>query len=209
MRKINFLTTTESIKSFKQVEETRRSLFKAQESDLSPISFKEVFGDFSDCVFYGELDLSGLNLNSLEGCPCEVRHGDFHIDSNPSLESLEFFPKKLPSGEALIIDLKHLALLATIDPVSYKDINYLTVNANGQLVGSTDKKHIEIVVAMENFVKVRGIEAFKTFVLANFLKTKQNKGLQPINPKKLEKFYLIYEKVGFDQEKLKRAIELI
>ena len=58
-----------------------------------PMSFKEIYGDKSDCRFEGFLCLSGCNLNSLEGCPAEVI-GSFSCSEN-LLENLIGGPKKV------------------------------------------------------------------------------------------------------------------
>jgi len=107
-------------------------------------SFQEIFGDLSNCVFVGSLDLSNLNLNSLEGCPqcvseslvldqnpnlTSLKHGPKEImrsvpeDQFPlfsasytGLENLEYFPEKIPKNLVLKIQDTPISTLSHADP---------------------------------------------------------------------------------------------
>jgi len=57
------------------------------------MSFKEKYGDLSDCIFEGDLYIGNQNLNSLEGCPIEI-YGSFNCEEN-NLTNLIGGPQKI------------------------------------------------------------------------------------------------------------------
>ena len=46
-----------------------------------PLSFKEKYSDLSGCIFEGDLDIDGVGINSLEGCP-DIVTGVFSCAEN-------------------------------------------------------------------------------------------------------------------------------
>jgi len=158
-----------------------------------PLSFKEVFGDLSDYIFEGYLDLGSLNLTSLEGCPSVIKGEYFAIDRNPNLATLNFFPSKLEI-DMLYLDHHSVEDLKTVNPHIFEGMKFF-------LSGSQLFNLKYIVLQLE---EVRKLNVDFNFIQnGSFSKEDSDINIE------LERIYSIYEKVGFDQEKLDRAMELI
>ena len=64
------------------------------------MKFKETkYGDLTGKEHDGDIDLSGVNLTSLEGAPEVMVNGDFNVSHNPSLTSLKGGPTKFITNE--------------------------------------------------------------------------------------------------------------
>ena len=159
-----------------------------------PKSFKEIFGDLSDSTYNGTLDLSRLNLNSLEGCPKRILGGDFMININSYLYDLNFFPEKLARNCKLYLGFHMAPFLKEVSINSYKNSIILFTG----LLNSKKKDKL-IVENLADFRKANG----------SFEKLRFSRSNQPPDYERLEKLYHIHKKVGFDQEKFERALELL
>jgi len=63
---------------------------KVINNSMEPMTFMEKYGDLKDFCYVLSMDLSGLKLTSLKGCPQYIR-GDFSCSKN-DLENLVGFP---------------------------------------------------------------------------------------------------------------------
>ena len=159
-------------------------------------SVEQLFGDLSDCVFEGDLDLSTLNLNSLKGCPKEVRAGFFSIEDNPNLKTLDFFPEKLAAWDIIYIQDSLLEQLAKVDINIYKSSYIYLI---GDLIANKDNV-INFVVYLSEIRRLRG--DFKFIHRGSFRNRSKTCS-------SLEELYQLYKRVGFDQIKLERALKLL
>jgi len=158
------------------------------------ISFKDLFGDLSDFIYEGCLELGNLNLNSLEGYP-KVSGGYFSIENNPELKELNFMPGFLANVVTLYIDYSQVDIIKNIDIDIYKN---LIIRLCGVPISNRD-----MVLAFSDFRKFnKGFGNIQTFT---------SKGVTPgpIDYANLEKLYKVYEKVNYDREKFDRAIALL
>ena len=151
-------------------------------------SFKNYFGDLSKMIFQGSLDLSSLNLTSLEGCPTEVV-GEFNIRNNPELKSLKHFPK-LNGNRPLHINTHHFKELRRLDNDLWSQISHI------KYIGDPIP-NIDIVTTMLHFKLLGG----------NFPIKRVGHPLQ--ENEELEKLFNIYKKVGFQEIKFRRAVSLL
>jgi len=156
------------------------------------ISFEELFGDLSDCIFMGDLNLGDLNLNSLKGCPKKIEDGFFSIENNPELKTLDYFPIELDAGNTIFVDCSLIELFLKLDISTYKDL-YLYLAGN-------KLSNKEIAVQLSKMRKARG-----SF---NFIHKGSFKSSSKALPE-IEKFYKLYEKVSFNKEKFDRLLELL
>ena len=212
MRTITATTEIANSKSFGKLAEARRT--EVNRGHSKPLSFMDIFGDLSECVFKEYLSIARLNLNSLEGCPRRVESGYFSIGQNPALKNLSHFPEAVE--DSIFIDycdnittLKELLNLKNFNSDEYKT---LYLNGNSNLV-DISALSIELIdsfreinisgspVPAANVVKTTGLKRDKNGDW-NFLKTNCKNS-------ELEKLYLIFKKVGFDRKKFDRAIGLL
>jgi len=181
-------------KTFEEIREDRAFLSGL----VPPSSFKDLFGDLSDSIFQGNLDLSGLNLDSLKGCPLNISGGYFCISNNRALKSLDYFPEDIDPDYGLFLDYDALLQLDSLDMNIYKNLHITLFDSSTHL----DSKEVS-----KNIVKIL-YESRR--INGNF-----NKVTWPffsnfsLDYHKLEIFYSIFEKVGFDREKFDRALELL
>ena len=166
-----------------------------------PKSFEQIFGDLSDCAFVGALNLGGINLNSLKGCPREIRgHVVFlSIDFNPELKSLNYMPKKFQEGFYLLIDSSLTKFLNYLPSESFENID--KIYCGGDYIMS----NIDIVV---NFSKLREVKG--DFKVVSRAYTDEIVGRSDsINYEELERLNKLYLSVGKNPEKLKRLLFLM
>ena len=188
MREINENTLLENGEFFYNIAYTR------QENNNKPASFKELFGDLSNFIFEGCLELGNLDLNSLEGCP-KVNGAYFSIENNPDLKELNFMPGFLDNVVALYIDYSQVDIIKNIDIDIYKN---LTIRLCGVPISNRD-----MVLAFSDFREFnKEFENIQTF-------TSNGNTPNPIDYANLEKLYKVYEKVSYDREKFDRAIALL
>ena len=188
MREINENTIIKNGKTFAATREDR------DQNDESSQTFEEVFGDLSDSVFVGNLDLDSLNLSSLKGCPSKIKAGNFYIGFAPELKSLDHFPVEINKGYELFISNHLIQDLTAKDIKIYKDLQIVIWDDSSDLF---NEKNI-----LFNFSEYRRINGSFSRISA---------GLDPIEfyfPN-LERLYSVYEKLGFDREKFERALELL
>jgi len=187
----------ESETTFKHIALSRRK----SEDKKTPKTFKEIFGDLSDSVFNGDLDLSELNLSSLEGCPKKISTGNFSIEVNPNLESLRYFPTEFKDINQIYLDFSLFKKLDTLnnsvkDNIAHNAL-YITVS-----IDSATTEESEIITHMliiNNFAtahtNVRLID-----LQYNILK---------VNQEKVRQQKRIYAKLNYSTEKFIRAISLL
>ena len=186
-------------KLFCDLIEARRT--EVNRGHSKPVSFKNVFGDLSEFTFAETLDLEGLNLCSLEGCPTEIISGDLVVCKNPSLKSLKHIPHVKDSDPmgfvrpTLYLNLSQINLLNTINIDSY---SYLHINLTEKEVSSKS-----IVKAFKDFRKTNGdFKKIKGIAEGDLV-------TYALDYVELEKIYSIYKKLDFDSDKLDRALELL
>ena len=205
MREINKDTIIKNDKTFDTIKWARSD----SENKIGAVSFEELFGDLSNCIFQGNLDLTELNLSSLKGCPQEVEHGYFSISSNSNFKNLDHFPKKLSSGYSLFVDYRSALLLEYVDINIYKNSGLVIYEDSKAIMSDimsdhnySNEFHKSIVISLINFREANGdfskIEWWGDSQLSFSWSYSE-----------LEKFYEIYKKVDFNQEKFNRAIELL
>jgi len=162
----------------------------------APCSFKDIFGDLTEYIYKGDLDLSQLNLSSLEGCPQKLKEGYFAIDNNPNLKSLENLPS---SSGKFYIGYDNIYLFDKIEINKYKHFNIYICDIPFQ--------NHNPMVTVKNIIFF-----FAKFRMLNgdFNKLKNFTFLsgQELNYVDLEKYYAIYEKVNFNREKFNQVLEL-
>ena len=168
----------------------------------APVAFEDIFGDLSNYLLIGGLNLEDLNLNSLKGCPKEIQKGFFSILKNPALKTLEHLPKLSP-GHLFSIDLPQSSQLSFINPDLYKRA---IINVN---VGKYKfPEDIDMVINFSNYRKATGgwnnISLFQDSEAAKGVFT-----CKIPNPRSLEYIYSLYKKVAFDKDKLKKLLELL
>jgi len=186
MTKITAATILDNNKTFEVTATHRRNKNKA------PATFKEVFGDLSNCVFYGGFNLHDLNLSSLKGCPAKIHSGDFLLLKNPNLKNLDHFPQLGKLVEAFTIDSTQLHLLEDLDINLYSNVKNI---GYANYFDDNEPSELEIVKYFSNIRKVKGF--FPIFETT------------PIDLDKAEKLFKIYEKLDFDSAKLDRVEDLL
>ena len=180
----------------------RTVLFRKNDKGRLPKSFKDIFGDLSDYIFYGSLSLSRLNLNSLEGCPKEIVEGFFGISHNPDLHDLNHFPRRVAKNFDLYLDYYLAQHLSRIDISSYKDakISFSGFIKSQKNAGTEPVQEVYKNI-VENFIDFREVNGdFERIQFPGFDHL--------FNYEEFEKLYNIFKKVGFDREKFDRALEL-
>ena len=194
MEKIGYESLLKDYKGFQKLREDRQ--IKISSADfVKPASFEDIFTNLSNCIFIGDLDLSGLKLSSLKGCPAVVENGHIDISDNEELENLDFFPSQLDFSRSLYVDYYVLQLLKGVSVESYKGC---AIAIHDHEFGLSDfEKSKNICIALSDLRKVNG--DFKNVLVKNPV----------MDYAEIEKLYKIYEKVDFNQEKLDRALELL
>ena len=169
-------------------------LFSRRQSDrATPASFEQLFGDLSNSVFSGDLNLGDLNLNSLKGCPKKIEDGYFSIENNPELKTLDYFPEDLDTGNTIFVDSSLLELFLKLDISTYKD-SYFYLTGGGTLPNK------DLAIYLSRIREARGdFEFIHEGSLPRHSETCSD----------IEKLYKLYEKVGFDRTKFDRALELL
>ena len=173
----------------KTFEET---LLSRRKNVTTPQSFSEVFEDFSDYIFEGVLNLSNLNLCSLEGCPQTFTGSQLAIFGNPNLKNLNFFPKYTPSLNNIYIDNDTLSIIESLNVEIYKNRSLITMSVGKGAAVSEES----ICLNLFGFRRLNG----------DFKKVKRP--TLTLDYVKLEKLYAVYKKVGFDRERFNRVLEL-
>ena len=198
MREIDIKTVAKGNQTFFEIIKTR-----AREHS-KPASFQEIFGDFSDCLFEGDLDLDRIGLNSLKGAPKTIRGGYFCLENNPNLKTLKHIPEIVSSTDAknssnlmwLYIDNKHSETLNFVSSATLKNLYKISVYTEYFRPSEED-----IVANFSSYRMLKG-----TFQAIDFNLDKRS---APIDIQKLERLFSVYEKVGFDRDKYFRAVSLI
>jgi len=189
MREIRNETVIRESKTFKDIENARRNIVSEEDSkqDEEPCSFEDIFGDLSNTCFIGHLNLSGLNLNSLKGCPQKISQGSFQCHSNWNLDSLNHFPKELTPNQNVLFCFTSVNSVKNINPEIFKDTSELNML-------STYLTIFETVYISSSMRKTLG----------NFSKIETD-----YNSEDLERFYQIFEKVNFNLENFTKCAVLL
>jgi len=170
-------------------------------------SFEEIFGNLSDCVFSGELELANLNLSSLKGCPYKIinedfsKRNNFSIETNPFLNSLEGFPIQFKNVSKLYLSYDLFKKLRTLDQSTRESLSH-GVNIISPIVIPSSVEESEIIMNM--------------LIVDNFHNNSKNvKLLNPqykvlkLNQEKVRQQKRIYAKLDYDTEKFIRAVSLL
>jgi len=169
--------------------------------NTAPTSFEDLFGDLSDSIFIHGLNLSQLNLNSLKGCPREIR-GAFAIENNLHLKNLSYFPGKIApkySTDLLSIDFELISELRKLNINIYKDLIIFVKGKNLQLPKNRIFKEI-----VHSFYEYRKLNGSFIDISGDFIDPESIFDLT-----ELEKYYSLYKKVGANKEKFDRALSLL
>ena len=127
-------TPLKSGKTFDRLRSERIDFLGSRRTKDSALSFKEIFGDLSDCRIMDYIDeqaifnISQLNLSSLEGCPSVVDIA-IYIDMNPNLINLSFFPRKI-IGLISVQDCKNLESLKGVENLDPANVCSFYLNNN-------------------------------------------------------------------------------
>jgi len=209
MREINSTTILDNGETFESARQHR--LFN---SNHKPASFKEVFGDLSDCILTEDLTLTDLNLDSLEGCPAEVR-GYINLDGSPALKNL----KGISKSTTMFLSCENLKSLESLEGLEgfcfensdlFDRTLYLSncpLLADISALSSVSLKDCSSVIIQATNVHIKDMilnfsEKRNRVGNFNFLKSDYSE-------KDLEKIYSIYQKVDFNKEKFERAMFLL
>jgi len=207
-------------KTFSSMATARRRAV-SNSSESSPASFKEIFGDFADSFFKGDLDLSGLDLNSLEGCPFNIEES-LHIQDNPNLKSLSYVTTVFDPEACLNIDID--LFLASLESHLYI---YDMVDEIDIYMNTSDQEKIE--KALIQFSVIENDPSYslaKDISLKSFFIRKENSSSPAYGLIKVyaqsstiikiyfdsdgtERLFNIYKGVGFDRKKFDRVLELL
>ena len=180
----------------------------------TPKSFIDIFGDLSSREFDDPLELNDLDISSLRGVPTRIV-GRFQIDFAKSLKDLEDCPKAVNN----FFSVEASDNLATLKGISGLEINtdsgksgILYLRNNQNLTDISDLS--ETTLDMCQWVYLTGSPVSAVDIVKAMGLKRQSNGswnFLDSDPKesKLEKLYLVYEKLGFDREKFERALELL
>jgi len=196
-RQISNNTIVKGIKTFEDIVKER----EAEEAGSSPISFKELFGDLSDCTFSGHLDLSYLNLNSLEGCPRKVINGNFSIENNPNLKSLKSLPTEFKNVSQFYLNYSLFKKLYKLDTTTKENIAH-GIDLVAPFIDSSSVDSAEVIMNMlivNNFATTQTKVKLLTLIYNNF----------KVDQEKVRQQKRIYSKLNYDTEKFIRAISLL
>ena len=199
MKEINSNTMLKNGKKFWEVSNIR---WLNEESAWPPQSFQEIFGDLSDCVFVGDLDLSNIGLNSLQGCPQKVKGGNFQISRNFDLKSLDYFPTEITKDFKIAIDFDLIYKLKDLDISIYRDLG-INIFYGAYYDKKISKEEVFKKIA-HTLSEYRGANGSFNRVFG-----------KSVNPDisldyiEIERFYRIYKKLDFDLEKFNRAVALL
>ena len=210
--------TKEEISKIQSLILERRLTVVSMETE--PATFKELFGDHSDTEFSTALDLTMLNLSSLDGCFAVV-NGYMEANQNPALKTLEGCPeyvfyffqctdcdslkslKGIPkiiqkSSKKLdsILSLQQNPNLSDISALTPDLISNMALISFHQLNDTGKSNKVSIADYIELFREKREILGGFKFQSSQF------------SNEQLEKAYQLYKKVNFDKEKLNKALEL-
>jgi len=170
---------------------TFQELIKSRSNNaFKPLSFKEVFGDLSNCLFGGPLKLSGLNLTSLEGLPKIHECSELNIYNNKNLKSLDMFFNNLQEdffSGGLYLEETSIDLLKSLNPVDLASVKKI------RLPGKTFKTLFYSFNAIEDIYKIDN--SFQRINIYN----------RDID---IERAYSLYMKTGKDFKKFERSLKL-
>jgi len=171
----------------------------------TPASFMDIFGDLTDNLFTGDLDLNGLNLTSLEGCPKKVINGHIFVSNNPKLKNLDHFPEFISVGKFIMIDYNLIESSTTLNKSIYMScLNFFFKLSN------FDNNNVH-----SDFIAAKTILNLGELIKDNYLtrgKIKflsQNLNVSNIDVTALNHAYNLFEKVGFSTQKFENLIKLL
>ena len=209
-------------KTFEETATIRRqAILENQESE--PASFKEVFGDLSDSFFEGDLDLSGLDLNSLEGCPFNIEDS-LHIDNNPNLKSLKYVSTvfELEGYFSVDIDLflasleSHLYIYDVIEEINIYVDNSSQAKIEEALIqfsiieNDSDYAFAKDISLKSFFIERKGDKTGDFGIMQGYSHSHSSAIIRiGLNSGGMERLYNIYQSVGFDRKKFDRTLELL
>ena len=198
MREINGNTAIkESGETFKILALARQK----SKNRKTPKTFKEIFGDLSDFIFEGTLDLTNLNLSSLEGCPTKILNGNFSTETNPNLKSLKDFPNGFESVDMFYLDYDLFKKLHTLEESTKENLTH-GIKLLNVLIDPVLTEESEIITHMliiNNFATAR----------ANIRLIDLQYNILKVNQEKVRQQKQIYAKLNCDTEKFIRAMSLL
>lgn len=120
---------------------------------------------------------------------------------NRNLKFLDCFPKKLSPGCRLYIDYELASKLKYLPIELYKDLELEVFNLKDLDLFHIENFEINLIYSFSEFRKINGsFSGISTSAKVESL---------PAAFPKLERLYLVYEKLNFDKEKFERALELL
>jgi len=180
----------------------------------TPKSFIDIFGDLSSREFDDPLELNDLDISSLRGVPTRIV-GRFQIDFAKSLKDLEDCPKAVNnffSVEASdnLATLKGITDLEISTKSGDNGILYLGDNPKLTDISDLSQKTLD----MCKLIYLAGSPVLAADIVKVMSLKRKNNGSWSFldsdhKESKLEKLYLVYEKLDFDSEKFDRALELL
>ena len=167
-----------------------------------PKSFKDIFGDLSEAAFIGDLNLAGINLCSLEGCPYSVLGGFFAIEDNLNLESLDYFPRALADARSLFINVDHIKF--------FENPHIETIIKISRVIICLNKEQTIVKVLPELTPWLKEFQDRDTdFLKRVHIYSTLMSPLRQFDSDLLERSHKVYCKVGGDQGKFLNAVELL
>ena len=204
MKTITSTTLLESGKLFESVRVARQHACLSK-NPPPPTSFREIFGDLSDCHFEKYLNLDNLNLNSLEGSPKSYDGSFLAILNNPELKNLKDLPIPKDSHDRKIyvdFDMNYSD--------SHNDLEYLLSEHHNFCIVFSDTGdklghlNIEFLLIL-NFFWIRHFNgSFAAYA-------PQDSDFKDIafNAEAAENYYQIFKKVNFDRNKFVKVFSLL
>jgi len=220
---INKSTILSNGQTFEKILHDRK-----EQAFTSPKPFVEIFGDLSNKIFKESLDLSGLNLRSLKGCPSEVFSGYFGVDNNPNLKSLDYAPSIIDQNDYIHVD-SHLFIDMIL---KYKEfLKSPEVEAFCYIQKSTKEKFEDLILDIISLSKgdfrqesCPWLSSRLNFIDSSLYSSDKSLFDSSIDPVEIygdskiiklykdgeiEKLYRLFKRLGGSREKLNRALELL
>ena len=160
----------------------------ASGKDVPPASFKDIFGDMSDNIFDGDLDLSGISLRDLKGMPRSQEPLHIYLDNNPDLEFYPPLRENVYTGSSIFIDEELFHTISEAERNHYRTI-------------------YRVYRDLDSFnYKNALFDSVTSFNLVSFFDKNYSSLVSEID---IQKYSEIYTKLNNDRDKLEKVFELL
>jgi len=199
-------TMVKNGKPFYSVKGERKAEVNGGSSE--PLSFIDIFGDLSGYKFSGNLELNGLNLNSLKGIPSELdQDSTLYLQNNPNLQSFDSGISSLFEG-IVCLDYILIKSLTKSNAKEVEKLNDLMV-FNTKIDTLSKKREVlaTLLIASQTFDCPINEFFFNRITLVN-----GNSGRSDwieVDADMINTLKAIYRKVGSDKGKFFKAVSLL